>query len=370
MDVSSRRKLEHIWVCLEKDVEAASLRSGFDDIYLVHRCIPELDLEEVSMEVRFLGRRFKAPLTISALTGGPKLAAVINRSLAEAAQHLGLLLELGSQRPALEDSGLKASFKTVREVAPDVFIAANVGAVQLTSEGLDFVKQAIDMVEANAVAVHLNPLQEAVQPEGEAKFKRVLESINELSKNVGVPVIVKETGSGIAREEAMALEKAGVSAIDVAGAGGTSWAVIEAYRALSNGDERKHSVGMRFRDWGVPTAVSIVEVREATSLPIIGSGGVRSGLDSAKALSLGADMAGMALPLLRPALAGGWAVIEFLERIMEELRLAMFLTGSCSVEDLKKADVVITGRTAEWLRARGIEVSRLATRRARAFTCE
>jgi len=190
----------------------------------------------------------------------------------------------------------------------------------------------------------------------------VLGTIKELVGQVGVPVIVKETGCGIAREEAQALERAGVSAIDVAGAGGTSWAVIEAHRARAMGDIRGYSLGMTFRNWGVPTAVSIVEARSSTSLPIIGSGGVRSGLDVAKALALGADLSGMALPLLKSALIGGWAVVETLEKTLRELKLAMFLTGSRSVEDLKRAHVVVTGLTAEWLRARGIDPSRLACR--------
>jgi len=179
---------------------------------------------------------------------------------------------------------------------------------------------------------------------------------------VGVPVIVKETGCGIAREEALALERAGASAIDVAGAGGTCWAIIEAYRALGVGNEKGYLLGMAFKEWGVPTAVSIVEAREATKLPIIGSGGVRSGLDVAKAIALGADLAGIAIPLLKPALMGAWAVVEARKRVMDELRLAMFLTGSRSVKDLKRARVVVTGLTAEWLRARGIDASKLASK--------
>jgi len=362
VEALSKRKLEHIKICLEKDVEYARLKPGFDDVFLVHSCLPELDLDEVRLEASFLGRRFSAPIAISALTGGPRLSALINRSLAEAAQRLGILLELGSQRPALEDPSLKVSYKEVRELAPEAFVVANVGAVQAASNGLDFVKAAVDMVDADAVAVHLNPLQEAVQPEGEARFKGVLEALEALTDHVGVPVIVKETGCGIAREEALALERAGASAIDVAGAGGTCWAIIEAYRALGVGNEKGYLLGMAFKEWGVPTAVSIVEAREATKLPIIGSGGVRSGLDVAKAIALGADLAGIALPLLKPALMGAWAVVEALERVMDELRLAMFLTGSRSVKDLKRARVVVTGLTAEWLRARGIDASKLASK--------
>lgn len=362
VEALSRRKLEHIKICLERDVEAGGLKPGFNDVYLVHRCLPELDLSDVKLEATFLSRRLAAPIAISAITGGPKASSIINRSLAEAAQRLGLLLELGSQRPALEDPSLKASFREVREIAPEAFIVANVGAVQASRGGIDVVKEAVDMVDADAVAIHLNPLQEAIQPEGEAFYGGVSRVIKEVVSQVGVPVIVKETGCGIAREEAQLLERAGVSAIDVAGAGGTSWAVIEAYRAHAIGDVKGYSLGMSFRNWGVPTAVSIVEARSSTNLPIIGSGGVRSGLDAAKALALGADLAGMALPLLKPALIGGWAVAEVLEEALRQLRLAMFLTGSRSVEDLKKARVVVTGLTAEWLRARGLDISRLACR--------
>jgi isopentenyl-diphosphate delta-isomerase len=360
---SVKRKLDHIKVCLERDVEHVKLKTGFDDVHLVHSCLPELDLDDVSLEAEFLGRRFAAPIIMSALTGGPELASIINRSLAEAAQRLNIPLEIGSQRPALEDPSLKPAFKEVRAVAPQAFIVANVGAVQVAKGGFSLVKEAVDMMEADAVAVHLNPLQEALQPEGRAGFKGVLEALRELSRLLDVPLIVKEVGCGVAREEAMLLEQAGASAIDVAGGGGTSWAAIEAYRALSVGDEGGFSLGMTFRDWGIPTAVSIVEVREATRLPIIGSGGVRSGLDAAKAIALGADLAGMALPLLKPALVGAWAVVETLERVMKELKLAMFLTGSKSVEALKGARVVLTGLTAEWLKARGLKASKLASRR-------
>ncbi|MCX8204112.1 MAG: type 2 isopentenyl-diphosphate Delta-isomerase [Candidatus Nezhaarchaeota archaeon] len=359
---SLERKIEHIRVCLERDVESARLKTGFRDVHLVHSCLPELDLSEVSLEAEFLGRRFSAPIAISALTGGPHLSTLINRSLAEASQRLNIPLELGSQRLAIEEPSLRASFKQARELSPDGFIVANVGAVQAASKGVEFVKEAVDMVEANAVAVHLNPLQEAIQPEGEAWFQGVLETLKELSSQVGVPVIVKEIGCGVAYEEASAIEKAGASAIDVAGVGGTSWAAIEAYRALSRGDEKSYQLGMAFRDWGIPTAASIVEARLSTRLPIIGSGGVRSGIDAAKAIALGADLVGMALPLLKPALVGSWAVVEFLERVMRELRLSMFLTGSKRVEDLKRARVVITGFTAEWLKARGFDVSNLARR--------
>ncbi|MEM4699473.1 MAG: type 2 isopentenyl-diphosphate Delta-isomerase [Candidatus Nezhaarchaeales archaeon] len=359
---SLERKLEHIRICLERNVESAGLSAGFRDVYLVHSCLPGLDLDEVSLEAEFLGRRFSAPIVISALTGGPQLSTHINESLARASQELNIPLELGSQRPAIEDPSLRESFRQVRDLAPDSFIVANVGAVQAASKGIEFVKEAVDMVEADAVAIHLNPLQEAVQPEGEACFRGVLEAIRRLSDQVGVPVIVKETGCGVAREEAAALERAGASAIDIAGAGGTSWGAIEAYRALGRGDEEGYQLGMAFRDWGVPTVVSIVEVRHSTRLPIIGSGGVRSGVDAAKAIALGADLAGMALPLLKPALVGSWAVVEVLRRTMRELKLAMFLTGSRRVEDLKRARVVVTGMVAEWLRARGLDVSALALR--------
>lgn len=361
--MGERRKLEHIKVCLERRVEARSLRAGFEDVYLVHRCLPEVDLDEVSTETYFLGERFKAPLVISALTGGPRLSGIVNRSLAEAAQQLDLILELGSQRPALEDPGLLDSFRVVREVAPDAYVVANLGAVQLTERGVEVASQAVDMVDADAIAIHLNPLQEAVQLEGEARFRGVIEALKALVREVNLPVIVKETGCGVAREEAMLCARLGVSAIDVAGAGGTSWGAIEGYRALEAGDRRRFALGMRFRDWGVPTVVSIVEAKRYSGLPIIASGGVRTGVDVAKAIALGADMAGMALPLLRPALIGGWAVASKLSQVIEELRLAMFLTGSRSVEELKRADVVVTGRTAEWLRARGFEPSDLAQRR-------
>jgi len=362
--LGEKRKLEHIKICLERNVEAEYTKTGFEEIYLVHRCLPELNLDEVSTETFFLGEKFNAPLVISAITGGPRLSTIINRSLAEAAQELNIILELGSQRPALEDPSLLASFKVVREVAPDAYVVANLGAVQLVERGVEYVKQAVDMVDADAVAIHLNPLQEAIQLEGEARFRGVAEALKQLTRELNLPVIVKETGCGVAGEEARLCAELGVSAIDVAGAGGTSWGAIEGYRALEAGDHMKFSLGMKFRDWGIPTAISILETKHHSKLPIIASGGVRSGVDVAKALALGADMAGMALPLLRPALIGSWAVTSRLSEVVEELRLAMFLTGSKSVEELKEADVVITGRTAEWLRARGLELSTFAKRRS------
>mgnify|MGYP000297661770 CR=1 FL=1 len=357
------RKANHIRVCLTRDVESGAW-TGFDDVYLVHRALPEIDLEDVGLGVEFLGHRFRIPLIISAMTGGTSEALKINSVLAEACQQMGVGMGVGSQRAAIEDRSLERTFRVVRERAPDAFIIANLGCPQLASGyGISEVVRAVEMVEADAIAIHMNPLQEAVQVGGEARYRGVLDRIREITSECPVPVIAKETGCGVSMETARMLEEAGVSCIDVAGAGGTSWAAVESYIAEEAGDLVKAEVGRAFRAWGVPTVVSLLEVRSSVGIPVIASGGVRSGLDAAKALSLGADMVGVALPLLKAAVEGVDRVKEYIRVFAEELRTAMFLTGSKSVEDLRRTPVIVLGRTLEWLRLRGVDVEPLARRR-------
>ncbi|MFQ6136467.1 MAG: type 2 isopentenyl-diphosphate Delta-isomerase [Candidatus Hydrothermarchaeales archaeon] len=351
------RKLDHILIALRNDVES-KVKNGFEDMTLLHRALPEVDKDGIDISVDFLGKRFNAPIFIAGMTGGHEKAKRLNENLAIAAQELGIAMGVGSQRAAIEDESLVHTYSIAREVAPDAFLIGNLGAVQFTrGYGLDEAKKAIEMIDADALAIHLNPLHEAIQPEGDLDFKGVLVAIEKL-KGLKVPIIAKETGAGIAREEVKALEKAGVSAIDVGGLGGTSFAAVEYYRSKKN-----REIGKKFWDWGIPTAISTIEALEYTKLPIISTGGIRDGIEVAKALALGATACGLALPLLDRALKSSEHVVDKISEIIEELKIAMFLSGSESIEDLKKADLIVTGRTREWLEVRGIDCKKYANRR-------
>lgn len=357
MGKTKERKLDHIKISLGRRVES-EVNTGFEDVFLVHRSLPEIDKREIDLSANFLGRKISAPIIIAGMTGGHEKAKRINQNLALAAQELGIPMGVGSQRAAIENPKLAHTYAIAREVAPDTFLIANLGAVQFCKGyGAEEAKKAVEMISANALAVHLNPLQEAVQPEGDVNFKGALEKISEICKS-STPVIAKETGAGIAGEEALALEKAGVAAIDVGGLGGTSFAAVEHYRWKA-----KSSVAKSFWNWGVPTTISTIECAESVKIPVIATGGIRSGIDAAKALALGASACGIALPLLSKAVESYRAVVEELERIAEELRVAMFLVGARNVEELRNCDAVITGRTKEWLESRGIDCTKFARRR-------
>ena len=340
---TARRKKSHLDICLGKDVQMKGV-PGFDSLHFVHRALPELDLDEVSTEVSFLGRRLTVPLLISAMTGGYERGGKINRVLASAAQEFGVAFCVGSQHAALEDPRLASTYQ-VREVAEDVFLFANLSASQLT-EGreVEEAERAVKMIEADGLFLHLNPLQEAVQPEGKTKYRGVLEKIRKVCRGLKVPVLVKETGCGISGEVGRMIEKAGASAIDVAGAGGTSFALVESYRG--------GRIGTTFGNWGIPTPVCVAELTRKVRIPVVAGGGIRSGLDAAKALALGASAVSVALPLLQAAKKGKGAVLEFLRNFREELRLAMLLTGCKTVSGLRKVPLVPTGELADWFRAR------------------
>ncbi len=341
---TSSRKLDHLRICCDEPVETGD--AGFGDVFLVHNALPECDMDRVSTTTRFLGREFGAPLLIAAMTGGHPEATRINARLAAAAERFGLGIGVGSQRAALEDPQLIQSFRVVRETAPSAFVIGNLGAVQLRDHGTAWADRAVEMIGADALAVHLNLLQEAIQPEGDRDATGCLDAIEELCAYAPYPVIVKETGTGISGEVARQLYGAGVAAIDTGGLGGTSWAVIEAIRAKETGrpeDERLRALGRTFENWGIPTVASLIECRRCGG-PVIATGGVRSGVDVAKALALGADLAGMALPLLAPARAGQETLDAVIERVIDELRVAMFLTGSAEVAGLRRARTILTGR--------------------------
>ncbi|MEN8098246.1 MAG: type 2 isopentenyl-diphosphate Delta-isomerase [Chloroflexota bacterium] len=295
----SSRKNDHIQINLEENVQFPSLRTGFESIRLVHQALPEIDYQTIDTSLVFLGKKLSAPLLISSMTGGTKEAQIINRNLAAAAQESGIALALGSQRIALAEPATAATFQ-VRDRAPDVLLFANLGAVQLNyGMSPSDCQRAVDMVDADALILHLNPLQEAVQPEGDTNWDSLAGKIEEVCRVVQVPVVVKEVGWGMSVETIQKLENAGVSVVDVAGAGGTSWSQVEAKRAQNN---QQRNVAEAFADWGITTRESIENTRRAApELPIIASGGIRTGVDIAKAIALGANLAGIAGPFLRAA---------------------------------------------------------------------
>jgi isopentenyl-diphosphate delta-isomerase len=267
------RKVDHIKICLEENVQSRRTTTGFEDVFLVHKALPEIERNKIDLSTVVFNHEFSAPLLVGAMTGGTAKALKINAAIAEAVEELGLGMGVGSQRVAIEDPRLGDSFAIVREKAPKAFLVANIGGPQLVDgNGVKEARKAVEMLEADALAIHLNPLQEAVQPEGETNYSGVLDRICEITQALEVPVIVKETGAGIAAGEAKMLEEAGVAGIDVAGVGGTSWAAVEYHRAKRLKDEFRQRLGETFRDWGIPTAVSLVEVVQSVHVPVIASG--------------------------------------------------------------------------------------------------
>jgi isopentenyl-diphosphate delta-isomerase len=326
------RKLEHIRLALEERMQLG--RNFFDDYRFDHAAMPEIDLDAIDTGVVFLGRRLEAPLLISSMTGGTETAGQINRNLAAGAEKAGVAVGVGSQRKALEDPGKADTFR-VREVAPKVVLLANLGAVQLNyGMGVQACRDAVAMIGADALILHLNPLQEAIQPEGQCNFAGLLTTIGTVVGELGVPVVVKEIGCGISEATARALATVGVRIVDTAGVGGTSWARIEAQRA---GDLE---IGELFAGWGIPTPESIRQVRRVEGLTVIGSGGVRNGLDVAKCIALGADLAGMAYPFLAPATVSPDQVTEKVRRTVRELKICMFCLGVKTIAELQRVPLL------------------------------
>jgi len=333
-----QRKADHIRINLDEDVSFDRLSVGFESYRLVHQALPELNLTEVDLSTVFLGKALKAPLLISCMTGGTAQAQRINHNLAEAAQRFGVAMGLGSQRAGLVHPEKADTFK-VRDVAPDILLFANLGAVQLNyGYGVDECRRAVDMIEADALVLHLNPLQEAVQPEGDVNFSDLARKIEAVCKQIEVPIIGKEVGWGISEQTARRLIDAGVKAIDVAGSGGTSWSQVEMYRAPTDLHRR---VAATFRDWGIPTSESIQMVRRVSpDIPLIASGGLRSGIDIAKSIALGANLGGMAGPFLKAADVSIDAVCETIEETTRVLRIAMFAAGAPDLAALRSAPLV------------------------------
>jgi isopentenyl-diphosphate delta-isomerase len=333
----SSRKADHIRINLEEEV-GSGLTTGLERYRFIHQALPELNLEEVDLGLTVFGRRMKAPLLISSMTGGTAQAAALNRTLAEAAQEAGLAMGLGSQRVGLEHPELAYSFQ-VRRYAPDALLLANLGAIQLNyAYGIDHCRRAVEMIEADALILHLNALQEAVQPEGDTRFAGLLEKIEAVCRALPVPVIAKEVGWGISETAARQLASAGVAAIDVAGAGGTSWSQVEMHRAQNESQAR---LAAAFVDWGVPTAEAILNVRRAAPGTLIfASGGLRTGLDIAKCLVLGAVLGGMAGPFLKAAARSLDDTLSTINEITREIRVCMFAAGAGSLEALRKVELI------------------------------
>ncbi|MEJ1933321.1 type 2 isopentenyl-diphosphate Delta-isomerase [Nostoc sp. NIES-2111] len=327
------RKADHIRICLEEDVQFRETTNGLEHYRFTHCCLPEIDRNDIDLSTTFLGKKLNAPLLISSMTGGTEQAGMINQRLAELAQHYKLAMGVGSQRVAVEKPQVAETF-AIRKYAPDVLLFANVGAVQLNYKyGLDECLKMIDMLEADALILHINPLQECIQPSGDVNFKGLLDKISKLCLELSVPVIAKEVGNGISGTVAKKLIEAGVQAIDVAGAGGTSWAKVEGERAENSMQRR---LGRTFADWGLPTAECITSVRAiAPHIPLIASGGLRDGLDVAKAIALGADIAGLAMPFLQAAVESETALQDLAQVLITEITTVLFCTGNATLHQLK-----------------------------------
>ncbi|HUA44368.1 MAG TPA: type 2 isopentenyl-diphosphate Delta-isomerase [Solirubrobacteraceae bacterium] len=353
------RKAEHLELAARPDVDA-SPASAWHDIHFEHEALPECNLDDVDLSATFLGHHLQAPLVIAGMTGGHPAAEHINAALATGAERSGLALGVGSQRAALVNPELSSTYSIVRTVAPSAFIIANVGIAQLLPQAsgppltLEQLHAAIGMVHADALAIHLNFLEESVQPEGDRRAAGGLQAIERVAAELPVPVVVKETGAGMSRSTAFRLAQAGAAALDVGGRGGTSFAAIEGLRAQARHDERGQRLGTSLRGWGIPTPVSIVAAR-AAGLPVIATGGIRTGLDGAKAIALGATLVGVARPLLVAAREGEQAVHAWVDCFLHELRSVMFLLGARTPGELRRTRLVVTGTTHAWLEQLGLE---------------
>ena len=337
----SDRKLEHLLICKNYDVGFKDKTTGFEDVELVHNALPEVDKNEIDLSTSVFGKKLDSPLFITAITGGHPKAKEINKQLAIVAEDNNIALGVGSQRAACEHPELEDTYSVVRQNAPDCLLIGNIGAPQL-----NLANKAVEILDADILAIHLNPLQESIQPEGDLDARGYLDLINEITGVVDIPVMSKETGCGISGETAKQLVDAGISYIDVEGAGGTSWAAVETYRS-----EDKY-LGELFWDWGIPTAISTAEVVNSVNVPVISSGGIRSGLEAAKAIALGADSVGMALPFLKKSVSQE-ELNDFITKFNDSLRIAMFLVGANNIKELKNSKLVIHGKTREWLNERG-----------------
>ncbi len=346
----SDRKLEHLLICKNYDVEFKDKTTGFEDIELIHNALPEVDKNDIDLSTSVFGKKLDSPLFITAITGGHPASKEINKQLAIVAEENNIALGVGSQRAACEHPELEDTYSVVRDNAPDCLLVGNIGAPQL-----NLANKAVEILDADILAIHLNPLQESIQPEGDLDARGYLDLISKITDAVDIPVMAKETGCGISGETAKQLADAGVSFIDIEGAGGTSWAAVETYRT----EDRYY--GELFWDWGIPTAISTAEVVNNVDIPVVSSGGIRSGLEAAKAIALGADSVGMALPFLKKSISHE-ELTQFINKFNDSLRIAMFLVGANNIEELKQSKLVVRGKTREWLNERGINTKNYSRR--------
>lgn len=332
------RKADHIRINIERDVQFRRLTTGLERYRFMHQALPELDLADIDTSMTLFGKTISAPILISSMTGGTELARRINNNLAEAAQAHNIAMGLGSQRAAVEDPSLEYSYN-IRDIAPDIVLFGNIGAVQLNyGYGVAECQRAVDMVEANALILHFNVLQEATQPEGDVNFSGLLKQVEAVCRSVSVPVIAKEVGWGFSPKNVRDLVNAGISVIDVAGAGGTSWSEVEYHRAPT---AFHANVAASFADWGIPTADAIrYAVEAAPTTPVIASGGLRNGIDIAKSIALGAIMGGMAGPFLKAADQSVEAVDDLIRVLKQQLRVSMLCTGSRTAADLQQSELI------------------------------
>jgi isopentenyl-diphosphate delta-isomerase len=341
-----RRKHAHLELCAHADVEYATKTTLFEEVDLVHNALPELSLDEIDVGTTFLGKRLRAPFLITGMTGGTEEALAVNRALATVAERCGIGFGLGSQR-VMQREPVTAYTFAVRECAPATLLLANIGIAQAAEQSSADIQRLIDDVAADALCVHLNPAQELIQPEGDRRFRGGLAALRRLHRELRVPIVAKETGCGLSRRVGVALRDVGIRHVDVSGAGGTSWVRVETLR----GDERSRRLGDQFADWGIPTAASLALLRNS-GLELIASGGIRTGLEMAKAIALGARLCGAALPVYRAYRTGGIeAARAFVDELVEGLKTAMLLTGSRTLADLGAQPVVLGARLRAWLDA-------------------
>jgi len=344
------RKLEHLRICLEKNIEFKSKTPGFDEVELIHNALPEINYENIDLRTNFLGKRFDFPILINAMTGGHPESKKVNKMLAQLAMNFDIPIEVGSQRAALENSELKETYRIVRDVSSEIFVIGNIGSAQLVS-GYDNkdIEKVIGMIDANALAIHLNPLHEILQREGNLNFQNLLEAIKRILKQLHIPLIVKETGNGMSKKDLSLLKSIGIEYVDVGGAGGTSWAAIESFR--HEDDYEMAEVAKAFWDWGIPTIISTT-IAAKMGFRVISSGGIRTGIDIAKAIACGAGMTGIALPFLKNAYNENFGgLVSQINILIKELKACMFLTKSANIDELKSAEKIFFGKIKQWIEA-------------------
>jgi len=351
---NSVRKLEHIDIVVNKPVEGP-LTTMFEYVFLPYIAYSDLSLDEIRIEMDFLGKKLSAPLMISGMTGGASGTERINRALAEVARDYRIALGVGSQRAAVEDPSLEYTFRVVRDVAPEIPVVANLGAAEVVRYEINSVTKAVDMVEADALAIHLNLAQEAVQPEGVPAFKGLGKKVSKLIQELSIPIIIKEVGAGLSYEVVRYFRELGIRYFDTEGAGGTNWVLVEMFRARKVGNHVKERLAQYIAEWGIPTAASIIEARNAApDSIIIGSGGLRTSLDAVKALRLGADLVGMARPFIKAYFSG--ELREFTEAFIKGIKISLMLAGAKDLRELRSRPVIITSLLKEWINSRGLEL--------------